>query len=496
MVKQQDFSTAKTHDCKGFSNGNARASKISASTAYDTCREQLSPFGGLLALIKFWDLLKFDQMFHELYRPPRRRSAMGDWGMVAGVLMLLFIGFNRLWHFTYVRLDSLLCGFFHLNRLPVASTYWRYVDSLGINQANSLVNLMTALRQRFWQLCGLRFHKLHINLDTTVETLYGHQQGGRKGHNPSHRGKKGYRPVLAFIEQTRECLLGRLRKGDTLSGKEAAAFIHKLKRQLPTETQPVLLRGDGEFLSWDSVAAATQEGFEFIFGNKVCQPVFESSRWYRPYKRAVAEYNSCLYRPMGWSRPGRFVAMRIPKEQPQKSSQPAQQLLFDEERFTHRVFCTNLRTSAHKAIGIYDRRADVENLIGEVKREGLDAIPSAKFNTNAAFFQLVLLAYNIWRYFKLLAQQSLEVEQNTDSRPAPGSPMRGLQTHTNRIGRLRLLLIAAKVVFSSNRHKLRYSIHDARTPTMIGFLKFLDRLRSRPWPWRVNKATCDQLMAA
>ena len=74
--------------------------------------------------------------------------------------------------------------------------------------------------------------------------------------------------------------------------------------------------------------------------------------------------------------------------------------------------------------------------------------------------------------------------------------MRGLQTHTNRIGRLRLLLIAAKVVFSSNRHKLRYSIHDARTPTLIGFLKFLDRLRSRSWPWRVNKATCDQLMVA
>jgi hypothetical protein len=68
------------------------------------------------------DLLKFDRLFHELYRPPRRRPVMGDYGMLAGVLMLLFIGFNRLWHFTYVRLDSLLCGFFHLNRLPVAST--------------------------------------------------------------------------------------------------------------------------------------------------------------------------------------------------------------------------------------------------------------------------------------------------------------------------------------------------------------------------------------
>ena len=493
MVKQQFSSTAETINCKGFSKPSARSSKINASTAYDTCREQLSPFGGLLALIKFWDLIQFKQLVDKHYRPPRRRTILGDWGMLAGVLMLLFIGFNRLWHFTYVRIDSLLCGFFQLERLPAASTYWRYVDSLGINQANSLVNLMSGLRQRIWQLCDLRFHRLHINLDTTVETLYGNQQGGRKGHNPSHRGKKGYRPVLAFIEQTRECLLGRLRKGETLSGAEAVAFIHKLKRQLPEDTQRVLLRGDGEFLSWDSVVAATQEGFQFIFGNKSCQPVFDPRRWYRPRKRSPVEYNSCLYQPMGYGHPCRFVAMRIPKEPAAKN---AQQSLFDEDRFTYRIFCTNLHTSAHKAIAIYDRRADVENLIGEVKREGLDAIPSAKFNTNAAFFQLVLLAYNIWRYFKLIAQQSREAEAKTSIPVATSSPMRGLSTHTNRIGRLRLLLIAAKVVFSSNRNKLRYSIHDARTPTMIGFLRFLDRLRSRPWPWRVHKTTGDQPMLA
>lgn len=493
MVKQQVSFTAKTRDRKGISEHSGRANKINASTDYDTCREQLSPFGGLLALIKFLDLIQFKQLVDEHYRAPRRRPMLGDFGMLAGVLMLLFIGFNRLWHFTYVRLDSLLSGFFNLNRLPAASTYWRYVDSLGINQANSLVNLMGGVRRRVWSLCGLRFHRLHVNLDTTVETLYGHQQGGRKGHNPSHRGKKGYRPVLAFIEQTRECLLGRLRKGETLSGAEAAAFIHKLKRQLPFPTHRVLLRGDGEFLSWDSVVAANQEGFGFIFANKVCQPVFDTRRWYRARKRTAVEYNSCYYQPMGWRQPCRFVAMRIPKEAQAKN---VQQPLFDEDRFTYRVFCTNRHTPAHKAIAVYDRRADVENLIGEVKREGLDAIPSAKFNTNAAFFQLVLLAYNIWRYFKLIAQQSQQTEKKPRVQAAASSPMRGLQTHTNRIGRLRLLMIAAKVVFSSNRNKLRYSIHDSRTPTMIGFLQFLDRLRSRSWPWRLHKIAGDQPMLA
>ena len=89
MVKQQDLSIAKTHDCKGILKPGARASKINDSTAIDTCREQLSPFGGLLALIKFLDLIQFKQLVAEHYRAPRRRPILGDWGMLAGVLMLL-----------------------------------------------------------------------------------------------------------------------------------------------------------------------------------------------------------------------------------------------------------------------------------------------------------------------------------------------------------------------------------------------------------------------
>jgi hypothetical protein len=126
--------------------------------------------------------------------------------MVAGLLMLLFIGFNRIRHFTYIRLDAMLCGFFRLTKPPVASTFWRDLDSMGINQAQSLLKLMCILRERIWQQLGLNYYRICIDIDTTVETIYGNQQGGRKGHNTKNRGKKGYRPVLCFIEQTRECL--------------------------------------------------------------------------------------------------------------------------------------------------------------------------------------------------------------------------------------------------------------------------------------------------
>jgi hypothetical protein len=71
----------------------------------------LSPFGGLLAMIKFFDLIDFKQIFKATYQAPARQPKLGHYSMVAGLLMLLFIGFNRIWHFTYIRLDT-LCGFF------------------------------------------------------------------------------------------------------------------------------------------------------------------------------------------------------------------------------------------------------------------------------------------------------------------------------------------------------------------------------------------------
>jgi hypothetical protein len=61
--------------------------------------------------------------------------------------------------------------------------------------------------------------------------------------------------------------------------------------------------------------------------------------------------------------------------------------------------------------------------------------------------------------------------------------LKGIVENTIRIARLKLLFIAAKVVKDENRDKVKYSIHDARTPAMIHFLKFLDEVRSKPRPW-------------
>lgn len=484
MVRKQNKDTTNSPISKEFGQTEARARKINASTVFETCTEQITPFGGLLGLIKFLDLLQFEEIFNKLYLAPRRKPKLGNYRMVIGILMLLFIGFNRIWHFTYIRLDAIICGFFRLSSLPVASTFWRYVNSLGINQANAFLKIMSVLRERVWQLCGFTYEKIHLSTDTTVNTLYGHQQGGRKGHNTKNRGKKGYRPVLCFIDETREYLLGKLRKGETMSGKEVAKFIKKIRTQLPGCVKKVLFRGDGEFFSWESASACIEEGFLYIIANKGARPPFDPKTWYRPKKRKPFEYNSCMYQPTGWKVPCRFVAMRIPKELKSPPGKGVQYELFEDDRYTYRIFCTNLMGKPHKVIAEYDKRADVENLVGESKREGLEAVPSAKFKNNYAYFQIVMMAFNLWRYFKIIAEISNQSESSETSDLLHDS-LKGLRDNHIRVARLKLLLIGAKVVYHST-DKVKYSIMDTRTPGLMHFFSYLDKARSKIRPWLVG----------
>lgn len=77
MVKTRKKNTRKRHTCKGFERFGSGPRKITASTAYGTCTELLSPFGGILALIKFLDLIQFKEVFEHTYRGPKREPELG-----------------------------------------------------------------------------------------------------------------------------------------------------------------------------------------------------------------------------------------------------------------------------------------------------------------------------------------------------------------------------------------------------------------------------------
>ena len=433
MVRLKKKTTPKKLVKQGRKQSHGRAIKIGPSTPYGYTDEHLTPFGGLLALEKLLDGLQFQELFENLFIEPARTTVYGSYFFVKGLLMLLFIGFHRLYHFVYVEEDPMVLGVMGVDKLPAVSTFWRYVRSLGINQARVLIKIMAVLRERAWKSLGIVHTQVHIDIDTTVETVYGAIEGAKRGHNPHARGKKGLRPVLAFIAETREYLSGKLRRGETISGKETKKFIRSFTNLIPGCVKKVTIRADGEFFSWDAVSACRDRGYRYIIAIKRCNPVFDHATWYHVGTDKEIQYNESFYQPHGWEIPCRFVSMHIRKS---LKEQKGQESLFEEENYTYRTFVTDLPGKAHKVIDEYDDRAGAEPLIAEAKREGLAAIPSKRFQSNMVYFQIVMLAYNLWRYLKRYAEPAEHPDKIVT---------------TVHVSRLKLLFIAAKILTHSNR---------------------------------------------
>ena len=485
MVKHKNIKGRVCPVNKGFSEPSNRPAKIGPDTKYGVCKTRMTAFGGILALIKFLDFVNFKDVFTTHYHSPKRRPRLGCYNMILGVLMLHFVGFSRLGHFAYIRRDSMICGMLNVTILPAISTFWRYLRSLTLNHSEYFLTIAAVLRSRVWQACELGYTSICIDIDTTVSTVYGDIEGSRKGHNTKHRGKKGLRPVLLFIEETREYICGTQRRGTTMSDEEIAKLIASIGKYLPATVKHVIIRGDAEFIGAKTVAMCRKCGYDFIFSNKKCAPNFEDDNW---YKNGIYDYNEDMYEPTGWSQPCRFVVMRILKEKDEESNTVEQLNLFGEKKYKYRVFATSLSWITHTVIRKYDKRADVENLIGESQREGILAIPSKRFLSNHAFFQIVMLSYNIWRWMKIMSgyRQEPEESNGADTQVTCAEVDYEIVDHTIRIARLKMLFVPAKLTYSGGYDKVTYSSHDERTAGLLDFLEYLDRRRKAEVDWLDN----------
>jgi hypothetical protein len=74
MVQSKKKDTARKGQKQEEKRGFGRARKIKGSTRHGYTEELLSPYGGLLPLVKLWEALQFDSLFSQTYLEPRRKN--------------------------------------------------------------------------------------------------------------------------------------------------------------------------------------------------------------------------------------------------------------------------------------------------------------------------------------------------------------------------------------------------------------------------------------
>ncbi len=112
-----------------------------------------------------------------------------------------------------------------------------------------------------------RYDTVHLDLDTSVEPLFGQQQGAEVGYNPRYRGRPSYHPILAALAETRTCAGALLRPGDTSLGKAdvdtVAKFVRRTRMALG-DAQSLRVRVDAGGDCCELMSAIEDQGELFV----------------------------------------------------------------------------------------------------------------------------------------------------------------------------------------------------------------------------------------
>jgi hypothetical protein len=466
MVTDRKKDSVKTPAKQGAEDSAPEPNKINAATPYDFSGKNLTPYGGLLPVITMLEKLGFQSLVEQTVTSKRLPRAMDLYRFVLGIVLGLYIGFPRLNQLRFVARDPIVTGILKVAKLPVQSTFWRFVNALHLNVARQMLTIMRTMRERVWAAANVKLEVVTLDTDTTVHTLYGQQMGGRKSYNPKNKGKKSYQPMLTFIAETREYIWGELRNGDRPDGKHVGGHIRNVCAALPPGVKQILGRADSGFYCWEAVEAYAECNARFVISARKTSRLVEELRraeWKPSPKTDGDAECEFRYQPDGWGRSYRFVALRYEKAREEMTAEETEQYqLFETSQYKYRVFVTDFSEPIYFVVWFYNQRGGAENLIKEANNDaGLTAHPSGRFDVNGNHFQLAMLAYNLNCWLMLFNRE-------------PEADATELRHTTLATSRLRFLFVAAKIWRHAGRTGISYS---DRYEEKGVFQRLMNRLR-------------------
>lgn len=319
------------------------------------------------------------------------------------LLYVLIAGIQRVNKTEILQYNGLFLSLVGLKKFPDQTALRRFLRRIPPPAIREMVRLHDRLRTELFAIPRDRT-QLEFHMDSVVLTLYGKQQGARKGYNPRKKGRPSYHPILCFEGHGQEFWHGSLRPGDTASNTGARFMVKRCLEKVPSRIARSRIRflADSGYFSGKLVEDLDQAGCGYIMvAAKVKN--FLPLAYRAGFKKmhfgwGVAEFN---YKPQKWKADHRFIVVRRPV---QDAPEQADQLtLLQVGRFKYSAYVTNLDLKAQNIWRTYHSRANVEKSIRELLHHlALNKIPTQEWTANVAFFQMLLFAYNLVHWFKRL----------------------------------------------------------------------------------------------
>jgi hypothetical protein len=362
---------------------------------------EVSAWGGMALMKRMLDQMAFQQAASGWDLPqPGSNRGYPPVQLIEQWIVSIWCGACRFAHTETVRFDGTLTRLFGWARAAGHQAIVRLFERFDMARNETVQE--TVYRWFFDKVNTLK--RITLDMDSTVITRHGAQEGASRGYNPGKRGRPSHHPLLAFVAEARMVANFWLRPGNAHTANNVLAFIESTLRHLGGKTVG-LFRADSGF--FDEAILSFLEGrkIDYIISAKLTQAlqaaIVREAHWWA--LDAGLELAEITYRAQSWAAPRRIVVVR---QSIKRKTAPGKTLsLFaddpDLSGWRYGAMVTSLTLPAAEIWRSYRGRADCENRIKELKADfGLDSFALNDFWATEAALGFAMLAYNLMSLFR------------------------------------------------------------------------------------------------
>ena len=206
----------------------------------------LTHFGGIHLLHEFTRVLHFRDFLAQQIRYPRRNRHYSVPQMLMALVYPIVLGLDRIETASLLRANGTFQYLTGLPSFPDPQTLRRFLLNAPVHFREQLHRANDRLLQRFIHLPEHR-SRLLFDLDSTVVTSFGHQEGAEVGYNPRYRGKRSYDPLLCVEANSSFLWDVELRRGDAGSWAGSEKLLACCFLSSPSEIREFRVRADAGF---------------------------------------------------------------------------------------------------------------------------------------------------------------------------------------------------------------------------------------------------------
>lgn len=369
--------------------------------------KEITPWGGMVFLKQMLEKMGFREVIEQSPDLPRRGSnrGYGTSTIIESFIASIWCGANRFLHTEVTRHDAAMGKIFGWKNTPGQDVYRRFFSKFTQGRNHRVSEYFYS-----WIFDNFKFDNFTLDIDSSVMTRYGAQEGAKKGYNPAKKGRPSHHPLIAFIADVKLVANMWLRSGDTSSANNFLGFLEDTLSKLKNKTVS-LIRLDSGFFQSNILDHLEAKTMDYIVAARFTHPVqriIDSSTNWILLDTGI-EICEQMYQSNSWQKPRRMVIVRQRiKERPQA---PGKQLtLFSEEEihrnYRYSAYVTNLKLAPAEVWRIYRGRAEAENRIKELKYDfGFDSFNLKDFYATEAALTFAMIAYNLMSLFRTFLLQ-------------------------------------------------------------------------------------------